>query len=120
MGRALSLMIYKSLVQDVFLFEDEVSLNRKKELSTALIAISLDPASVQALILKLETDTQVSSKRVDFDSLISWARNGLGSNGVMTVLIEDLRSLRTAFSVSYPYLSRLSNLVFMMLYQIAR
>ncbi|KAI8917479.1 armadillo-type protein [Entophlyctis helioformis] len=77
LGRKLVLLIYKSLVEDVFIFEETAAVARKRELSTALMSVTLGRGVLEEALSKpVEPDnsTSASSSRADLVLLLSLVR----------------------------------------------
>lgn len=90
--------IYKLLAEDVFIYEDEASVARKKELSTALIAIALDEETANSLILKMEGQVQPSA-RFDLGFLLTCIRNGDQQEGWINIFTRDFKALHARLLV---------------------
>ncbi|KAH6572310.1 hypothetical protein BASA81_012010 [Batrachochytrium salamandrivorans] len=70
-GRKLVLLIYKSLAEDVFIFDDVVVSNRKKELSTALMSVTVGSRILNTMLSKpVEAELPGSSNRQDLQLLM--------------------------------------------------
>ncbi|KAK5664673.1 karyopherin [Batrachochytrium dendrobatidis] len=70
-GRILVLLFYKSLAEDVFIFEDDVVTSRKKELSTALMSVTVGTGILHNMLSKPIDPSQTGvSNRQDLQLLM--------------------------------------------------
>jgi Exportin 1-like protein len=98
-SQAMCLNILKSLAEDIFIYDDVTF--RKKELSTAFIAIALDPATADKFILKITDNSEtITSSRLDLNLLLKYTREGSGTKGWMSVLIEMFIGQHSALMVA--------------------
>ena len=65
---------------------------RKKELSTALIAIAIDAEAANQLIVKAKENAETSSARIDLASLLNYTRNGT-ERGWLHLLLDSIQPL---------------------------
>ncbi|KAJ3168665.1 hypothetical protein HDU88_001558 [Geranomyces variabilis] len=71
------LLIYRSLVEDVFIFEDAVAELRKAELVTGIMAVTLSAPALERLYAERGTDvnlTSLGSSSSDFEILLKMMR----------------------------------------------
>ncbi|KAL2919981.1 karyopherin [Polyrhizophydium stewartii] len=94
-GRKLVLLIYKSLAEDVFLFEDAVAVSRKKELSTALVSVTVSTPLLNEILSRpvVESETQAMSARSDLKLLLQLVRANPENEGWIQRWSADLVAL---------------------------
>ncbi|KAJ3370878.1 hypothetical protein HDU91_005805 [Kappamyces sp. JEL0680] len=88
-GREIVLLVYRNLVQDVFVYADPVASKRKLELSTSLLGVCVDAAFLNEWIIKQKSSTEDAYKiKTNLDMLVELVRNDPQNEGWMTRLVQ--------------------------------
>ncbi|KAJ3059770.1 hypothetical protein HDU98_004194, partial [Podochytrium sp. JEL0797] len=103
-----ALLIYKSLVEDTFCFENSIAELRKKDLSMSLIAITVDSAVLNSVYRHDRESTAVATQ-LDVDVIMNLIRADPHNEGWLHRLINNLVVLKRV--VAEPELSHAKKLI---------
>ncbi|KAJ3251453.1 hypothetical protein HK103_002395 [Boothiomyces macroporosus] len=131
--RSIVMAIYKTLADDLFIYEDPVATLRKNELVTSLFAVTLDPVQLGIWLSRIESSMSESKANIEMlvqtlqgDSQnVGWLKRliaGLGEAADKSMMIGTLSTL-TSFSswtpISAIIESRLVYTMFDMLFSVS-
>ncbi|KAJ3020762.1 UNVERIFIED_CONTAM: Exportin-5 [Siphonaria sp. JEL0065] len=89
-----TLLVYKTLVEDTFCFENSIAELRKKDLSMSLIAVTLDSSVLNSVYRSDRESTATLSNPVDVDSVLHVIRADPHQEGWLRRLTQNLIILK--------------------------